>query len=78
MAEDHKQLHRDNARFSARHAVTHAGMSCSRECAIQSALGLIDGGADELITMLGEAKAYEEIMKVADRVIAKAAEQKTT
>lgn len=68
MAEDHSAQHRKQSRFAARQSITTVGAACGESFAICSALGIIDGGVDELITMLGEARAYEEVMKIADRI----------
>lgn len=67
--DDHQQRHYDQARFLARNVTAGVGLNCGREAAIASAKGTIQGGIDELVTMMGAEKAFEEVMRVADTLV---------
>ncbi len=49
----------ENARFLSRNQITGAGHQAGRQGAIDAAKGILQGAIDELITILGEAEAYE-------------------
>lgn len=60
-------------RFSARHTITAVGCQNGQALAIVSAKGVLYGAVDELVTMLGEAAAYDVVSQVADRMIERTA-----
>ena len=58
--------HYAQMRFASRNAITSVGGVCGKEHACDAARGMLQGGVDELIIMLGERAAYDEITKIAD------------
>lgn len=67
--DEHEQKHRDQGRFSARHAITGTGAMCGKGCATAYAQGLLQGAIDELIVLMGEQAAFEHVMKTSDGMV---------
>lgn len=66
---DHMKQHEDQGFFGAKQSINQMGLGCGSGAAAAFAIGLVRGGIQELVSLIGEREAFEWVMKQAEAII---------